>query len=841
MEPIHVIGRIQSFGTLLSFSPDWIVNHAAQNCAPVFGRGARDLLGHSAASVLAADALHEIRSRAQMLGSPDAVERLFGLDLTGDGRRFDVALHHSGRSWVIECEPAGSGRQRDHVSLVRPMVERMRSAGSVQALCDLAARMMRGLTGFDRVKVYRFEPDGGGEVVAESAAGGIDSFRGLHFPASDIPAQARALYARNLLRIISDIDDPTVPIVPAQGPDGNPLDLSMSGLRAVSPIHIEYLRNMGVKASLSVSIMRRGKLWGLIACHHYAPLVLAYPVRTACELFGEFFSFLLEQAEDEAARQQHARAGRLHQEIMARIAGGATLLSAFEEFSEAIRDVIPHDGIAGWVDGQFLSRGSTPDREQFLDLALFLNTCGAGAVWATDAICAIHEPACRWGDAAAGLLALPVSRAPGDYVVLFRHEHVHDVHWAGNPEKSVEFGPNGARLTPRKSFAAWKQERRGHCRPWSADEIAAADSLRVTLLEVVLQLADAARSERARAAQRQDTLIAELNHRVRNILNLIRSLVFQSKASSDTIDAFAAIVGDRIHALARAHDQVTQANWAPASLHRLIATECSAYAAPGADGRARLAIEGPDAMLNPAAFLPLALVVHELMTNSCKYGAFSRAEGEVRVATLPRPDGGLDLRWSEHGGPPVAAPQRRGFGTAIITRTIPHELSGEAEVDFDPAGLRARFVVPASCIAGFDAGFDAGAPAFAPALAPAATGGGALSGLALVVEDNMLIAMEAEDLLRELGCARCELAGSVDGALALIARHDFAFALLDVNLGHETSGTVAEALRARGVPFAVASGYGEAEAVDPRYGGAPVVTKPYAAADLAAAVARSRA
>lgn len=246
------------------------------------------------------------------------------------------------------------------MSYVRPMIDRLRQSSSIEQLCASAARHLRGLTGFDRVMVYRFEGDGAGEVVAESLNGMVDSFKGLHFPASDIPAQARRLYTRNLLRIISDVDDPTVPIYPATDPNGDPLDLSMSGLRAVSPIHVEYLRNMGVKASMSVSIMRRGKLWGLMACHHYSPLTLSYSVRTASELFGEFFAYLLEQKETDFALEQRSASMRLHDEMMARVASGGSLLEAFEDFSESIGRVIPFDGVIGWVDGRFMSHGTTP-------------------------------------------------------------------------------------------------------------------------------------------------------------------------------------------------------------------------------------------------------------------------------------------------------------------------------------------------------------------------------------------------------------------------------------------------------------------------------------------------
>jgi light-regulated signal transduction histidine kinase (bacteriophytochrome)/CheY-like chemotaxis protein len=835
LEPIHIIGRIQSFGWLVSFSSDWIVNYASANCGDVFALPASEMIGRPAADFLSSGVMHDIRGRVQILTLADTVERMIEIDLFGDGRLFDLAVHASGASIVIEIELSEEGQRRDYVGTVRPMIHRMRKAASVEKLCTSAARHLRGLTGFDRVMVYRFEPSGAGEVIAESVNVGTDSFHGLHFPASDIPAQARRLYARNILRIISDVDDPTVPILPTHDPAGEPLDLSMSGLRAVSPIHIEYLRNMGVKASMSVSIMRRGKLWGLIACHHYSPLRLCYAARTAAELFGEFFAFLLDQQENDELSQKRAASMRLHDEIMARVAGGDSLLVAFEDFADSIGKVIPFDGIVGWEDGRFMSRGSTPTQAEFEELASFLNTVGANKIWSTENIGLVHAPACGFANRASGLLALPVSRIPRDYIVLFRKEQLREVFWAGNPEKQIELGPHGARLTPRKSFDLWREERRGYARPWAPDEIAAAEALRITLLEVVLRLADAANVERARANKQQDMLIAELNHRVRNILNLIRGLVSQSKEGAATIDQFAEIIGSRIHALARAHDQVTQTDWSPSSLYNLVRTETEAYASDNAD---RVTIEGPDAMIAPAAFTTLALVVHEMMTNSCKYGALSDPRGRVAVTLRSDEDLALVIDWREIDGPAVIEPTRRGFGSAIIERTIPHELGGSAAVDYLPDGLHATFVIPAEHISAYDAPMPTlpeppVTPPDARDSAPELFSAGAL-----IVEDNVIIAMEAEDVLRALGFGECRVAGSVRAAQAMIDEMDISFAMLDVNLGKETSEEIAQLLHARGVPFIFASGYGDRSFITSRFEAVPVITKPYSERDISATLAR---
>lgn len=389
-EPIHIIGRIQSFGYLIAFSSDWIINHVSLNCEELLGKKPEAVVGTPANAFLSPDALHDIRSRLQMLGAKDAVDRHFGVDLLGDGRKFDLAVHASGRSFILDIEPARDTRKQDYLGHVRPMVDRLRQSDTIEDICHVAARQLRGLTGFDRVMVYRFDADGAGDVIAESVREGIDSFLGLHFPASDIPAQARKLYCRNILRIITDVEDPTVQIVPVRNPSGEPLDLSMSGLRAVSPIHIEYLKNMGVAASMSVSILRDGKLWGLMACHHYSPLQLSYPVRTAAELFGEYLAFIIEQTDVRQMRERSAIALKLHDEIMASVASGQSLIHSFDIFADSISKVIPYDAIAGWIDGELVGRGEHPGREQFEALARFLNTTGASRLWQTNNLTAVY-------------------------------------------------------------------------------------------------------------------------------------------------------------------------------------------------------------------------------------------------------------------------------------------------------------------------------------------------------------------------------------------------------------------------------------------------------------------
>lgn len=829
-EPIHQLGAIQPFGFLLVLSSEWIVRRASANLADYLGIDAESALGVAAIDLLGAEAVHLLRNRTTLLRGADAVERVFGVEVA-DGRRLDFALHVSGGDMIVEGEPSDPEAIGDTASTIRAMIGRLDTTDGLPAFYREGARQVRALTGFDRVMVYRFDADGAGTVVAEAVRGGLGSFMDLRYPASDIPKQARALYLRTPFRIIADIAAVPAPIVPALDERGEPVDLSLSVLRSVSPIHIEYLQNMGVGASLSISIIVEGRLWGLFACHHYGPRRPSFERRSIAELFGQMFAFKLESRERQTMANYELAARAASDRLLAAIAGNAQLLDNPDYLGEMLSTTIPCDGVAIWLDGRIALSGRTPPPEAIPLIARRLNAMASGRIFATDHLAGVLPAADAWADRGAGLLALPLSRTPRDYVMLFREERVRSVTWGGDPHKPATWGPNGARLSPRQSFEAWREEVRGRSEPFSEAERRVAEMLRASLIEVVLRLSDDAQEERRRAAERQELLIAELNHRVRNILSLIRGLVRQSRDPRADTATYVRMLEGRIEALARAHDQITQDNWSAAPLKRLIETEAAAYLG----GRAsRLALTGEPALLSPQAFSTLALVMHELMTNSAKYGALTD-NGTVAIAWHRDDAGDLVIEWRERGGPAVQAPTRQGFGTTIIQRSVPYDLGGRAEVRYALSGLEVDFVIPARHVGvGSD---DAGAalhlaPPADPRDSSVSRDAALIDGVALLVEDSLIIAMDAEDILTALGAERVVTANTVAQALAELDREPIAVAVLDFNLGSETSLPVAEALAARGVPFIFATGYGEQLALPPALDGQGVLKKPYTAINL---------
>lgn len=832
-EPIHILGAIQPIGFLLALSIDWIVERASANLPEFLGMTADQAIGQPLDALLSRDAVHGMRNRVAMLLGGDAVERIFGCSIHPDLKPFDIALHISGSQIVVEAEPA-SGEHGDATNTVRSMVARIDRAEKFEAFFNEGARLVRALTSFDRVMVYRFAADDSGEVVAEACRSGIGSFKGLHYPASDIPVQARALYRRNLLRVIASIDAVPVPIVPQLDAAGKPLDLSLSILRSVSPIHIEYLKNMGVSASMSISIIVDDKLWGLFACHHYGgALSPSFERRSVCELFAQMFSMRLESRERKETVEFERRARDLSDQLLGAVASDETLLNDPNWLGEILTNTIPADGVGVWINGSSAFSGHTPKPDEFRRIIAALNEMADGRVIATDHIAGVIPGGAAFAERAAGMLAIPISRAARDYVVLFRQEIIRSVRWGGDPHKPVEYGPNGPRLTPRESFAEWKEMVEGHSRPFTTSELRVAETLRATLIEVVLRMADEATILRQQANERQELLIAELNHRVRNILGVIRGLIRQSKPHDDDIDSFVRLVDGRIHALARAHNQITDDHWGPAPIQALIDAEAAAFLADRPD---RIRTSGGFVLLNPQAYSTMALVIHELVTNSAKYGSLSDS-GTVSIEWMRDDAGDLIVDWRERGGPLVVTPTRKGFGTTIIDRSVPYDLGGEATIDYARAGVHAHFRIPARHVSEADNDRVPSIKFPRPAVGhPAPPPQQVLHGQnVLLVEDSLIIALDAEDVLIRLGAEHVTTASTVPAALDAIEAGLPSVAMLDINLGDSTSYHIARLLADRGVPFLFASGYGEQAQLPPEHAERSVVQKPYTIENVARA------
>ncbi|AJY48422.1 HWE histidine kinase domain-containing protein [Martelella endophytica] len=819
-EPIHLLGRVQDFGFLIGVDRDWVITHVSENAKDFIGRAPDDLLGRPVGELLPDDTLHSIRNRLQFLSPHRGVEVVYDVLIEGSDRHFDASVHALDAHTILEFEVASplEGAATD-IANVRNAIDRMAELPNLEDVFSQTARFVKLITGFDRVMLYRFDSDGSGEVVAEAKQSELEAFLNLRYPASDIPRQARALYVENPIRLIASSTHEGIPVRALR--DDGPLDLSGSRLRAVSPIHLEYLRNMDVAASMSISVIVNGALWGLIACHHGAPHVPSMRLRNAALLFGQMLSLILQTRLTAEERANDEAVATLTANISRTLSQGTSAPELLKSSAEAFAEVLHADGYAIVQDERVVRGGLTPEREETLALCDALNALPGNEVYATHHLAAFMPKAADFVERAAGVVAVPISRSPRDYLLFFRQELVRQVNWAGNPEKAMSFGPNGARLTPRKSFELWQTTVRGQSAKWTPADRRAAAQLRIMLLEVVLRLTDEAGRERKLANEKQELLIAELNHRVRNILGLVRGLIVQTRSHAQTAEDFFSKLDSRVQALARAHDQITRHNWGPAALTELLETEAESYLL---DKKDRLLLEGPNVLLTSRAYSSLALVIHELITNSAKYGALSVPRGTVNVSWKIERNGSLKISWRELGGPPVQAPERRGFGTTIIERTIPFELTGKADVDYRLEGLAGTFVLPPEHVV---PGETMAVPAARKSVVERQEVTPPQN--ILIVEDNLIIAMDAEVIFESLGAEEVVVHSSVEGALDHIENRDepLSFALLDINLGGETSFPVALRLKELGVPFAFASGYGEGTRLPDELQDIRILSKPY--------------
>ena len=359
------------------------------------------------------------------------------------------------------------------------------------------------------------------------------------------------------------------------------------------------------------------------------------------------------------------------------------------------QDLVPCGGVAVCFEGRVLTRGETPPLAFIEELAVWFAQQSA-TVFHSHELAKAFPPAASHTAVASGLLSAFVSRDPVHYVMWFRPEVTRTVTWAGNPDKAVEFGLHGARLTPRKSFEAWQAEVRGQSEPWDVVDLDAVNSFRVWLLETVLLQLDLARREREVLFNRQSVLMAELDHRVKNTLANIHALVQQTKTQAGSVEDFIENLESRIRAMAHAHNLLAETHWEGASLRSMIEQELEPHAS---SGRANVQLSGRHWVLTPTAAMAFNMVLHELATNAAKYGSLSVAGGSVDVAWDVASDSGdLVIRWKERGGPPVAPPTRRSFGSVVIERSLRHELRGSCVLSYEPDGLACVATIPAAHI-----------------------------------------------------------------------------------------------------------------------------------------------
>jgi light-regulated signal transduction histidine kinase (bacteriophytochrome) len=498
-ELIHLAGSIQPHGVLLVLQEtDLTILQASANAGDLFGLPTERLLGTSL-SAAGGNLVQQLRQIMQLHDLAEPRPLRCNTESEGGRTEFEgIAHRHPAGGLILELEPqeatvhSNVPFDRGGRLLQRRLataVHRFSSATSIAALSEAVVQCFRELAGYDRVMVYKFDPDGHGEIVAEARDPKLESFLGLHYPSSDIPQRARELYIRNRVRVLVDVHYEPVPIVPRRFPvTGDELDMSLCYLRSMSPLHLQYLKNMGVTATMVVSLVREGRLWGLIACHHYSSKRMPYALRAASELLGEVISTRITAIENYVRSQAEVLVRRLEQRLMEATSTEGDWRQALFRNPQALLQPMGASGAALFYDGEILTAGEVPSTPE---LRLLSDWVAQNLAHASPFVCssvARASPALKsMTPLASGVLAIEISRSRPDYLMWFRKEQLCTVNWAGDPAKPV-IGNDPLQLSPRRSFAVWSEIVRETAAPWTPAEIALARAIGASLTDIILQI-----------------------------------------------------------------------------------------------------------------------------------------------------------------------------------------------------------------------------------------------------------------------------------------------------------------------------------------------------------------
>ena len=500
-ELIHLAGSVQPYGFMLVLDhANGTVRQASSNAAAMLGVPNGSLINLSV-NRLPGNLAQQIQDAATSTEihelQPIRCEAMIG----GVTRYWEGALHQieAGRL-IVEMEPLTDSVATtstvpatvDHdqstlLELVAGAVQRFSNAASIGVLCDSVVKSFRDLIGYDRVMVYKFDADGHGKIVSEARDPRLESLLGHHYPATDIPQRARELYLRNRVRVLVDVHYTPSLLEPAFLPHGGPLDMSMAYLRSMSPLHLQYLKNMGVTATIVVSLVREGKLWGLIAAHHYSVRNVRFAVRAACDLLAEVVSTRIAAIENYAHAQVAVMVRRVEQRLIeATSTEGDWRLALFRN-PRTLLQPLEATGAALFTEGEILTSGEVPSTPELRELQLWVDAQSFESLFSSSSVAKANPALASLTPTASGVMAVKLATDGSDYLMWFRKEQLQSVTWAGDPSKPM-VNNDPMELSPRRSFAAWSEIVRGTALPWTSAEIALGRAIGLALVDIIVQV-----------------------------------------------------------------------------------------------------------------------------------------------------------------------------------------------------------------------------------------------------------------------------------------------------------------------------------------------------------------
>lgn len=555
LEPIHIPGQIQSHGFLVVLDKFRNIKFCSENISDFIGVQALDLLGKSVVlleSIIADELRPNFISNILNVGEGiNNYEQTNPSEFTIAGKSYYLIISKANAFSLLEFEIAPLNKGVDIQKLIGRTVSEILGDKNLRNVLTNAAVQVKNLIQYDRVMLYKFADDGHGEVIAESKNDNLESWLGLHYPASDIPKQARELYKINLTRIIADVDAAPSKIITIKSNDAT-VDLTNSQLRAVSPIHIQYLKNMGVASSFSISLIYKEELWGLIACHNYTPKFIDYKHRASAQLIGQILSSALEFRQDEENQFLAESLNSNVDKIGKYLQLNDSIEKALTTEAVTVIDITKATGALVLLENKITKIGHTPDDEQISALLGWIKTTISAPIYYTDHLTSVLPEAVQYKDVASGIMVCVIAKELNEYIIWFKPEYLKAIKWAGNPNKPVEINAEGlAKISPRESFKVWTEAIVGKAESWSTEEIKAVAQLKEEISESVIIKSAAIRELNARlkaAYEELDTFSYTISHDLKNPLSAIQSysqLLLRSKNIPDRDKGFAERIQDR--------------------------------------------------------------------------------------------------------------------------------------------------------------------------------------------------------------------------------------------------------------------------------------------------------
>ncbi|MEO8961996.1 MAG: ATP-binding protein, partial [Ginsengibacter sp.] len=522
LEPIHIPGKIQSHGFLLATDKNGIIRFQSENSNDFIPGTYPQLLKQS---------IQNIGSVIDTSGKVNWIHILeqnftdinpVSLDIRNES--FNLIISHFGGYILFEFERAGAITTRHEAKLITKSIPIILKESSLQSLLAATSQEVKRIINYDRVMIYQFADDGHGEIVAEAKKPDLESWLGLHYPASDIPQQARELYKLNLTRLISNVYDEPVGIASQKG-EPSDLDLTSSHLRAVSPIHIQYLKNMGVSSSFSISLIYKKELWGLIACHNYTPRFINYESREAAKIVGQVLSAALEIRQDAQDLQLLSSFYSKVDELSINLHSANLIEEALFDVQSNILSVVQATGAALIYDKKISTAGTVPEIEDIKQLVTWISENSSEDFYASSHVGKAFPQAASYKELACGILSVTLSKELNEYIIWFKPEIIKNINWAGNPDKPVA-EDEMLKLSPRNSFEKWVQKVSGTSQPWATEEIKSALRLRTKVLGVISAKASAIRTLNDRlknAYEELDTFSYTISHDLKTPITAIKA------------------------------------------------------------------------------------------------------------------------------------------------------------------------------------------------------------------------------------------------------------------------------------------------------------------------------